>query len=129
MTLHLPVFDFVEILAVWGKWFSGLSRKAVLDAFARWGGLCRYVLDENANEGEQKGLEKKIAGADLSLVIKAVGDSEAHDAVSHRLLHIKVTRGFLSHRLEFASAYVARKCLEVFARQQRQLLRTLIASR
>jgi hypothetical protein len=127
--LHLPVFELEEILAVWRKWFPRLSRASVLAAYAQWGGLCRYVLDENGNDGEQKLLERKIAAADLNMVIKAVGDADAHDSVSHRVLHIKVTPDFLSHRLEFASAYVARKCVEVFARRQRQSVREFIAAR
>jgi hypothetical protein len=126
--LCLPVFSWPEIQAVKQARFPNIDDKRMTAAFGRWGGLCRYVLDTNEDSTEQETLDAKIQAADLEKVLEAIGSPEAHASVSHRLLHIAVKPDMTRKHLEFASSYVARRCVAVFRQKQQQQLRTFIAS-
>src|SRR4051794_33112371 len=96
----LPVFELAEILRVRSLRFPLLLEKDVLAAYGKFGGLARYCLDSIHDASEQSVLEKKVASAELLKVVEAVGSPDAHESVSHKLLHIKVGADFQSTRLE-----------------------------
>jgi hypothetical protein len=123
---YLPVFNFAEITAVHRLQFRDLTEDAVKSAYGKFGGLARCVLDCNTDTSE---LEDKVASADLDLVVRAVGSSQAHETVSHKILHFKVDgTTFKKQRLEFGSAYIARRCVDIFNKRNRDAARTWITS-
>ena len=89
--LYLPVFTESEIQECRAVCFPELDEGDVMQRYAKWGGIPRYVLTKLKLD-DQRQLDDAVGSADYNAMRKAVAgliDTDT-DKLSSRLLHIKV---------------------------------------
>ncbi|KAG6971494.1 hypothetical protein JG687_00001989 [Phytophthora cactorum] len=105
----MPVWSKQEILKCRELMYSDIPVAVVQDCFRRWGGIACYVLRFAQVESQQVLLEEAINIVDLDWLVKACGRLDADDAqVSHRLVHYRVSKQFISASDGFCALAVLR---------------------
>ena len=88
--LYLPVWSWDEIESCRRMLYpkdAVRTAEAVQDAYLRWGGIPRFVLEKVADKSAQKQLERAIASStNLSLLLNAVGEIDAAPELPHAFL-------------------------------------------
>ena len=105
-----PVWEEKEILMCRASCYSSLEKEVVLNLYAMFGGVPRYVYPkENSNSRDV--MEEALADANAISDVRNVGDVTKMFTTSHILLHIivgkKDERPFKFLHVDFASIYVA----------------------
>ena len=126
---YMPIWSYEEIELCRAALFDHLLSAEVKSLYGKWGGIPRYVL-ENANKPlQQSKLDNAIMAVDLDLLVKAIGNREASDSATHRLLHLNVADDFGTIHYMFASEYVADQVyLQLYTRKRDELLQFLAVS-
>lgn len=89
----------------------------------------RYVLGNANTPFQQSKLNSAIRAVDLDLLVKAFGNPEASDSVTHLLLHLNVADDFGTIHYSFASEYVADQVyLQLYTRKRDELIQFLSVS-
>ena len=86
--------------------------KAVKEAYARWGGIPRFVLEKINDKTVQDSLDAAIAQSTFDQLFRAVGEVSAAPELSHRLLRIVTARPYVARTISFGSAFIAQRVLE-----------------
>ena len=94
----------------------------VRDAFERWGGIPRFVLEKLRDEAAQQSLQEALDTADVAVIRKSIGQIDAAREASHRILHIKTEQPYVSKSIIFGSAYIRDRVAELLFLQQRQAM-------
>ncbi|KAG6949367.1 hypothetical protein JG687_00014907 [Phytophthora cactorum] len=93
----MPVWSQQEIFKCRELVYSDLPVAVVQDCFRRWGGITRYALWYAQLDDQQVLLGNTIGIVDVNWLVDACGKLDVDDAkVSHRLLHYRVSKHFIS---------------------------------
>ncbi|KAF1780434.1 hypothetical protein GQ600_25551 [Phytophthora cactorum] len=93
----MPVWPQQETFKCREPIYSDIPVAVVQDCFRRWGGIASYVLRYARSHDQQVLLKNVIAIADVNWLVDACGKLDADDAqVSHRLLHYRLSKQFIS---------------------------------
>ncbi|KAI8894042.1 hypothetical protein BC833DRAFT_531060 [Globomyces pollinis-pini] len=126
---YMPIWSYEEIELCRGALFDDLSSAQVECLYGKWGGIPRYVLEYADNPFQQSKLDSAIKAVDLDLLVKAIGNLEASDSATHRLLHLNVADDFCTIQYFLASEYVADQVyLQLYTRQCDELIQFLSIS-
>ena len=119
---HLPVWSWDEIDACRQLLYTNDTVRtpaAVAEAYSRWGGIPRFVLEKLDDASAQTELEEAIAGCDLRRLMESVGAIDSAPDASHRILHILTTPKYLKSSVEFGSDHIVARIAELFKTRQR----------
>jgi len=122
----LPVWSWEEIETCRQLLYANdpiRTPEAVEEAFMRWGGIPRYVLEKTGDEGANSELAEAISGSDLRLVLNSVGQIDTAPETSHRVLHISTcSPKYLKTGVGFGSDFI-RLCVTklLLSRQRSEL--------
>ena len=119
---HLPVWSWDEIEACRRLLYSDdvvRTPAAVAEAYSRWGGIPRFVLEKLGDVSAQSELEDAIAACDLRTLMSSVGAIDSAPDASHRILHILTTPSYLRSSVQFGSSYIVASIAELFKKRQR----------
>ena len=122
----LPVWSWEEIETCRQLLYANdpiRTPEAVEEAFMRWGGIPRYVLEKIGDEGANSELAEAISGSDLRLVLNSVGQIDTAPETSHRVLHISTcSPKYLKTGVGFGSDFI-RLCVTklLLSRQRAEL--------
>ena len=119
----MPVWSWEEIEACHALLYAKDAERPlseVRNAFERWGGIPRFVLEKLRDEGAQQSLQEALDTADVAVIRKSVGQIDAATEASHRLLHIVTQPPFVSKSIALGSAYIRDRLAELLFTQQRQ---------
>ena len=94
----------------------------VRDAFERWGGIPRFVLEKLRDEAAQQSLQEALDTAEVGIIRKSIGQIDAAQEASHRILHIQTQQPFVYRSIAFGSAYIRDRVAELLFLQQRQAM-------
>jgi hypothetical protein len=111
---YMPIWSYKEIDLCRGALFDHLLSAEVKSLYAKWGGIPRYVLENADKPFQQSKLDNASTAVDLDLLVKAIGNPEASDSATHRLIHLNVAVDFGSIHYLFASEYVADRVYLIF---------------
>ncbi|KAJ3254311.1 hypothetical protein HK103_007282 [Boothiomyces macroporosus] len=126
---YMPVWSEEEIELCRAVLFSNLPQTEVKSLYDRWGGIPRYVLENARNMIQQRDLDDAITAFDLDWLVKAIGNAEASEAATHRLIHLHVASDFCTRHYLFASEYVADQVyLQLYKMKREELLQFLSVS-
>ena len=104
------------------------TTEAVQDAYLRWGGIPRFVLEKVADASAQMQLERAIASStNLSLLLRAVGEIDSAPEASHRISHIVTSAPYLETTIVFGSDYIKARVTEILLSRQREELFTFVS--
>ena len=127
---YMPVWSWGEIEACHALLYADDPKRPLAEvarAYARWGGIPRYVLEKLREEGSQIELDRAISRSTLARLMEAVGDLEGADDASHRVLHFDVKRPYIRTAVVFGSADIASRVLATLeARDRERLAATLL---
>ena len=128
---YLPVWSWDEIEACRQLLYPNdavCTAEAVQDAYLRWGGIPRFVLEKVADKSAQKQLERAIASCtNLSLLLDAVGEIDAAPEASHRISHIVTSAPYVDTTIAFGSDYITARVTAIILSRQRQELFTFVS--
>jgi len=124
-TLYMPCWSLDELRAVLPH-FPAMSRAVVEERFATFGGIPRYVLDED--EEWRRDLDKAIEKCNLARLRESVGGRDLQEEVSHRLLQYDVQQVGAIPLVRFASPYVERQVAEKLLTDERRALLHFVAT-
>jgi hypothetical protein len=123
---YMPIWSYEEIELCRGALFDHLLSAEVKSLYGKWGGIPRYVLENAGKPFQQSKLDNAITAVDLDLLVKAIGNPEASDSATHRLLHLNVADDFGTIHYLFASEYVADQVyLQLYTRKRDELIQFL----
>jgi hypothetical protein len=118
----LPVWSWEEIDSCRQLLYPadpGRTREAVQEAFSRWGGIPRFVLEKVGDASAQEELQKAFSAKNLDEVVKSVTDIETASEASHRVLHIITSAPYLKSSIEFGSDYIRARVTDYLLSRQR----------
>lgn len=104
---YMPIWSLEEIQRCREQIYNQQSEAETKSLFDRWGGIPRFVLEYANDVSQQELLDDAIKGVNLDSLIEAVGNPEALDEATHRLIHLHVAEDFLTKSYRLASDYVA----------------------
>ena len=107
---YMPVWSWEEIETCHALLYADDPErplKEVEQAYTRWGGIPRYVLEKLRDPSIQNELGRSVSRSDMAKLTAAVGELEAADDLSHRVLHIAVTRPYINTTVVFGSSTIA----------------------
>lgn len=119
---YLPVWTWDEIDSCRDLLYGAdplRSRDAVLEAFDRWGGIPRFVLEKLNDPAAQLTLDAAVAVTDLQKLQAAVGSIDAAGDLSHKLLHIIVEKPYIRYHVSLGTMYIADKVVQKLANEQK----------
>lgn len=126
---YMPIWSYEEIELCRSALFDYLLPAKVKILYGKWGGIPRYILENANNPIQQSKLDNAITAVDLQLLVKAVGNPEAADSATHRLLHLNVADDFGTIHYVFASEYVADQVyLQLYTEKRDELIQFLAVS-
>ena len=129
---YLPVWRWDEIEACHALLYADDPTRPfsdVKDAYERWGGIPRFVLEKLRDDGVQLLLQEAIDTADVRTIWNAAGQIDAAPEASHRLLHIQTQRPYIRKSVTIGTRYIVDCLLNRFLEQQASEVRSfLIAS-
>jgi hypothetical protein len=101
------------------------THEAVQEAFLRWGGIPRYVLEKVGDVSAQLDLERAFSPKNLELALKSVGELDTSSEACHRMLHITTSSPYVVTGLDFVSceksplfAQLRGDCFEALAHEK-----------
>ena len=128
---YLPVWSWDEIESCRRMLYpkdAVRTPEAVQEAFSRWGGIPRFVLEKVADASAQMQLERAIASStNLSLLLRAVGEIDSAPEASHRISHIVTSAPYLETTIVFGSDYIKARVTEILLSRQREELFTFVS--
>ena len=119
---YMPVWSWEEIEACHSLLYADDSERPlseVRNAFDKWGGIPRFVLEKLRDEAAQQSLLEALGTADMVVILKSVGQIDAATEASHRLLHIVTSAPYVVKSIEFGSDYIKGRATEILLRRQR----------
>ena len=119
---YMPVWSWEEIEACHSLLYADDSERPlseVRNAFDKWGGIPRFVLEKLRDEAAQQSLLEALGTADMVVILKSVGQIDAATEASHRLLHIITSAPYVVKSIEFGSDYIKGRATEILLRRQR----------
>lgn len=120
--LYMPPWSKAEMLKCHKLAYSDVAENVVIENFARWGGVARYVLKHATNESKQKELDDAISNCDPDMIRKSVGTEFAKEDITHRIVHIFPDSTYKKVIHDLASSYVReRVTLRLFQEFRRDL--------
>jgi hypothetical protein len=126
---YMPVWSYEEVELCRCALFDHLLSAKVKSLYGKWGGIPRYVLENADKPFQQSKLDNAISAVDLDILVKAIGNPEASDSATHRLLHLNVAEDFGTIYYQFASEYVADQVyLQLYTRKRDELIQFLAVS-
>ena len=129
---YLPVWSWDEIESCRRLLYphdAVRTPEAVQDAFCRWGGIPRFVLEKVGDASAQLQLERAIVSTtSLALLMRAVGEFDSAPEASHRIMHIVTSAPYLETAVEFGSDYIKSRLTEILLRCQREELLAFVSS-
>jgi hypothetical protein len=128
---YLPVWSWDEIESCRQMLYpkdAVRTAEAVQDAYLRWGGIPRFVLEKVADASAQMQLERAIASStNLSLLLRAVNEIDSAPEASHRISHIVTSAPYLETTIVFGSDYIKARVTEILLSRQREELFTFVS--
>ena len=127
---YLPVWSWEEIDMCRQLLYANdpvRTLKTVNDAYLRWGGIPRFVLEKVADVSQQRELAKAIARSKLDFLLSAVGSIDSAPEASHRVLHIVTSAPYVETSIAFGSDYITARVTELLIARQRKELFTFVA--
>jgi len=121
----LPVWSWDEIESCRTMLYPAdpvRTHEAVREAFLRWGGIPRYVLEKVGDVSAQLDLERAFSPKNLELALKSVGELDTSSEACHRMLHITTSSPYVVTGLEFGSDYIRARATELLLKFQRKEL-------
>ena len=118
---YLPVWRWDEIEACHALLYADDPTRPfsdVKDAYERWGGIPRFVLEKLRDDGVQLLLQEAIDTADVRTIWNAAGQIDAAPEASHRLLHIQTQRPYIRKSVTIGTRYIVDCLLNRFLEQQ-----------
>ena len=106
---YMPVWSKAEIEECRQLMYgddTSRSVAAVQNAFNRWGGIPRYVLEKLNDAGAQQLLDEAIDSANPGAIELAFGAVDAATDASHRLVHINAKQPYVFKSISFGSQYI-----------------------
>ena len=122
---YMPVWSWQEIQACHTLLYADDPERPLAEvtaAFQRWGGVPRFVLEKLRDCAAQRMLDAAIATADLSALVRSVGEVDAAPETSYRVLHMQTQRPYVDTSVAFGSVYIAEAVLSKLQLQQREQL-------
>lgn len=122
---YLPVWTLEEIEACRQLLYRDdplRTKEKVADAFSKWGGVPRFVLEKLNDPAAQRALESAVAATDLTKLTAAVGCIDAAGDLSHKLLHIVVEKPYVDYYISFGTPHIAELVFEKLVSEQEQAL-------
>jgi hypothetical protein len=128
---YLPVWRWDEIEACRQLLYprdAVRTADSVQEAYLRWGGIPRFVLEKVADASAQMQLESAIVSStNLSLLVRAVGEIDSAPEASHRISHIVTSAPYVETTIEFGSDYIIARVTELLLRHQREELFSFVS--
>jgi hypothetical protein len=128
---YLPVWRWDEIEACRQLLYprdAVRTADAVQEAYLRWGGIPRFVLEKLADASAQMQLESAIVSStNLSLLVRAVGEIDSAPESSHRISHIATSAPYVQTTVTFGSDYIKARVTELLLRHQREELFSFVS--
>ena len=92
----------------------------VSDAFERWGGIPRFVLEKLRDGAAQLELQKAIASTgNVDILVRSVGEIDTAQESSHRVLHMITSKPYIDVDLQFGSEYIQARMTELLLTRHR----------
>jgi hypothetical protein len=121
--LYMPIFSLDEIHECRKIIRPLMTEEEANKLYSRWGGISRYVLEltERKHKSQQQSLDKAIKTADLQRIIRYIGDEDAPDDASHKIVHMisSEEEGYSQVYMQLASPYVTQAVVDLFVKQKR----------
>jgi len=119
---YLPVWSWEEIDTCRRLIYAHdpvRTPERVLEAYSRWGGIPRYVLEKVAEVSAQQDLPKAIARINLAALMSAVGALDSAPETSHRVLHIITSAPYVETQIEFGSDFIRARIADLLLSSQK----------
>ena len=120
---YLPPWSWDEIEACHALLYADDPDRPlaeVSDAFERWGGIPRFVLEKLRDGAAQLELQKAIASTgNVDSLVRSVGQIDSAPESSHRVLHMMTSKPYIDVDLQFGSEYIQACVTELLLDQQR----------
>lgn len=101
---YMPCWSLDELHSVLPH-FPGITEQLLAERFAKFGGIPRYVLNNDKRWDDE--LEDAIKNCNMSLLDSTVGGRDLKSKVSHKLFQFDVASFSVSPIVRFPSPYVA----------------------
>jgi hypothetical protein len=125
----MPIWSLDEIKNCRAKLFDRLSEDEVVRLFGRWGGIPRHVLENARNVVYHTELDAAVDAVDLNLLLNAIGNAQAANDASHRLVHMDVEDDFITRSYRLGSTYLSDKVYaKLFDKKRAELMDFLATS-
>jgi hypothetical protein len=122
---YLPVWSWDEIESCRQKLYPEdpiRTPHAVQEAYSRWGGIPRYVLEKVGDAAAQLLLEQALAVTKLDALLRSVGEVDTLPDAGHRIVHMVTSAPYVETAVEFGSDYItARATANLLSRQRAEL--------
>lgn len=126
---YLPVWTWDEIDSCRELLYNTdplRSREAVREAFTRWGGIPRFVLEKLNDRAAQLSLNAAVAVTDSAKLEVAVGSIDSAGELSHKLLHIIVEKPYVNFHVSFGTQHIADEVTQRLATERGAALEHLL---
>jgi hypothetical protein len=91
----------------------------VLEAYSRWGGIPRFVLEKLADVSAQQELPKAISRCNLAALSSAVGALDSAAETSHRVLHLLTSAPYVEVQIDFGSDFIRARIADLLLSRQK----------
>eukprot|EP01132_Coremiostelium_polycephalum_P008570 gene8570-10543_t len=108
--LYMPIWSFDE-LSTARILYPNVTEQKMKELFSKWGGIPRFVLQYALDKTQQEQMEIALGSKNLKACLESIGEVEAPDKATHKLVHYVVGKDFTSRKLRFASGYVIENIL------------------
>ena len=120
---YLPPWSWEEIDMCRTLLYPGdpvRTQAAVQEAFSRWGGIPRYVLEKLGDESAQLELQRSIVSTgNVDVILRSVGQIDTAPEASHRVLHIISGKPYIHVDIQFGSDYIQARVTELLLGRHR----------
>jgi len=127
---YMPVWSWWEIDECRELLYAGdatRSAEIVKNAFDRWGGIPRHVLEKVGDRGWQSLLEDAISKVGNVNDLVRMDQVAASEETSHRLLHMRSEAPYVGYTFVLGSSFICTSLYEKFASDQRFIVETLLS--
>jgi hypothetical protein len=119
---YLPVWSWEEIDTCRRLIYAHdpvRTPERVLEAYSRWGGIPRYVLEKLADVSAQQELPKAIARCELAALMREVGALDSATATSHRVFHFITSAPYVEVQIDFGSDFIRARVADLLLSRQK----------
>lgn len=124
---HMPVWSWEEIQAARQHIFSSQLEADVASRYSKWGGVPRSVL-QLTDAADQAMLPEALDSCSLGDLGRSMADMSTASDLSHRLLHLTVTAGFLQGPVIFTSGWVEEMVIGRYTQYRHRELHDFLTS-